>query len=405
MSSSPLTHSPAQLRAWRNALFVVFLLSGLSIASMASRIPALRESLEINNGTLGLVLFGMSAGSILGLASSNIIRERLGVRVGMRTALLISMVGLAIMGVGSTIALPVVVIGLAIFGFGNGVVDVMMNLDGALAEAELGKTVMPMMHAFFSVGTVLGALLGSMAAFAHIPLSVHVIVMAVLIAIAAIVVVRWIPTRPIERHTRERVPFGERMRANAQVWRDRRLLLIGLIMLGMSLAEGSAGDWIAQAVVDGYDQLPGTGALVYAIFVSTLTLTRFVGGPFIDRFGRVQAIRLSASLAVIGLALFIFAPAFPLALVGAAAWGAGCALGFPVGMSAAAEHPTQSAARVSAVAMMGYVAFLAGPPAIGLLGEHVGLLNALLPILGLVIIALIAAPAAKPTGQGTSTID
>ncbi|WP_342773026.1 MFS transporter [Mycetocola lacteus] len=398
MTATSIAASPAALRAWRNALFIVFLLSGLSVASMASRIPALRETLDISNGTLGLVLFGMSAGSILGLASSNAIRERLGTRAGIRTALLVSMVGLLIMGFGSTIALPVVIVGLAILGFGNGVVDVMMNLDGALAEVELGKTVMPMMHAFFSVGTVLGALIGSAAAFNHVPLSVHLTIVVILVSAAAIIVVRWIPLRPIVRQTHERVPFGERLRANASVWKDRRLLLIGLIMLGMSLAEGSAGDWIAQAVVDGYQQSPGTGALVYGVFVAALMLTRFVGGPFIDRFGRVAAIRLSASLAVLGLALFIFAPAFPLALVGAAAWGAGCALGFPVGMSAAAEHPTQSAQRVSAVAMMGYVAFLAGPPAIGLLGEHVGLLHALLPILGLVFIALLAAPAARPVG-------
>lgn len=173
------------------------------------------------------------------------------------------------------------------------------------------------------------------------------------------------------------------------------MLLIGLVMLGMSFAEGSANDWIAQAVVDGYDRLPAVGAAVYAVFVLAVTAARFLGGPLIDRFGRVASLRVSAGIGVLGLLFFIFGGQFWLAVIGAGLWGIGCALGFPVGMSAAAEHPTESAARVSAVAMMGYLAFLAGPPLIGLLGEHFGLLYALIPVLILMVVAFAAAPATR----------
>ena len=63
------------------------------------------------------------------------------------------------------------------------------------------------------------------------------------------------------------------------------------------------------------------------------------------------------------------------ALAGALLWGLGAALGFPVGMSAAADDPSRAAVRVSVVSSIGYTAFLAGPPLIGLLAEDVGILQ------------------------------
>ena len=84
-----------------------------------------------------------------------------------------------------------------------------------------------------------------------------------------------------------------------------------------------------------------------------------------------------------------------LVIAGAVAWGLGCSLGFPVGMSAAAEGP-HSAARVSAVATLGYVAFLVGPPLLGFLGEHFGLRGAMIVVLAVVVLASFLTSAAKP---------
>ncbi|MET0671899.1 MAG: MFS transporter, partial [Microbacterium pygmaeum] len=97
------------------------------------------------------------------------------------------------------------------------------------------------------------------------------------------------------------------------------------------------------------------------------------------------------------LTLFIFSSQPWMLIVGTALWGIGCSLGFPVGMSAAADVSDRrlAASRVSAVAIIGYCAFLVGPPFLGFLGEHFGILNALLVILGLMVLAGVAAPAAR----------
>jgi MFS family permease len=179
------------------------------------------------------------------------------------------------------------------------------------------------------------------------------------------------------------------------IWLEPRTLLIGLLVLGMAFTEGSANDWLALAMVDGHGVDNATGALVFGIFVTAMTAGR-VGGVFLlDRFGRVPVLRVSALLAAVGLVTMIVARNPGLAAAGVVAWGLGSALGFPVGMSAAADDPKTAAARVSAVATIGYLAFLVGPPLVGFVGEQVGLLNALLIVLGLVAVAGIVSPAAR----------
>ena len=86
----------------------------------------------------------------------------------------------------------------------------------------------------------------------------------------------------------------------------------------------------------------------------------------------------------------------PLAVLGAAIWGLGASLGFPVGMSAAADDPERAAARVSVVSTIGYTAFLAGPPLLGYLGDHFGTLHSLLVVAVLLVPSAMAVPAAEP---------
>ena len=82
-------------------------------------------------------------------------------------------------------------------------------------------------------------------------------------------------------------------------------------------------------------------------------------------------------------------------MLGIVLWGLGASLGFPVGMSAAADDPVHAAARVSVVASIAYTAFLAGPPLLGFLGDQVGTLNALLAVSLLLIPSALVVPAAR----------
>ncbi|MDQ0894205.1 MFS transporter [Agromyces ramosus] len=390
-----------ELTAWRNAIFAIFFLSGLSLASWVARIPAIRDDTGLNTQGVGLVILSGSIASVLGLVVAPWLMARFGARNGMIGSLITVSLGLVLVGLGGSVlpSVPLVVIGLALFGFGNGAVDVMMNVEGAEAEREIGKTVMPLMHAFFSFGTVAGAGLAAAASAISLSVSVHLGIIAVLIAVAVLVAVRYVPLRAEvgdDLHTdAPRPPWRERLRTNLAVWADVRLLLIGVIMLGMSFAEGSANDWLALAVVDGHGFDETTGAVMFGVFTVAITAARVLGGPVLDRYGRVPVLRTLSVLGIIGLSLFIWGTEPWMLILGTVLWGIGCSLGFPVGMSAAADDTQHAAARVSAVAMIGYCAFLVGPPVLGFIGQHFSILNALLVILGLLVLSALAAPAAR----------
>lgn len=394
--AAPLTRR--ELVAWRNALFVIFALCGVALASWVARVPAIRDAVGASTWQMGLIVLGLSGGSMIGLVLSSHVVARFGPITTIRVTMIVSALGIVIAGVGGSLgSIPVVIAGLVVFGLGTSTCDVSMNVDGAANERALGRTVMPIYHAMFSVGTIIGAATGALAEHLGIPIVVHLSVVAGLMVVAVLIAVRFLQPDPALSAAAEAAEAEAKgdWRSRLAVWRDRRTLLIGLIVLGMAFAEGSANDWLALAMVDGHGVDNATGAMVFGIFVTAMTIGRIGGVVLLDRFGRVPVLRVSALLAAVGLLTMIFAPTPWLAAAGVVAWGLGSALGFPVGMSAAADDPKTAAARVSAVATIGYLAFLVGPPLVGFVGEQVGLLHALLIVLGLVAFAGIVSPAAR----------
>ena len=165
--------------------------------------------------------------------------------------------------------------------------------------------------------------------------------------------------------------------------------------MAAAFTEGTANDWTAVALVDGYNTDSTTGVFGLATFLTFMTAGRIFGTKALDKFGRVTTLRVLFSAAVVGCLLVVFGGTQG-AFIGAAIWGLGASLGFPVGMSAASDDPKRAARRISVVATLGYVAFLAGPPLIGFLGESVGILRALLAVGAVGTLAFLAVPAAKP---------
>jgi len=186
------------------------------------------------------------------------------------------------------------------------------------------------------------------------------------------------------------------MHVALSAWREPRTYAIGVVMLGMSFAEGGANDWLALGVAEDHGGGTALGAAALATFSVAMTVVRVFGGPLVDRFGRVAVLRILSVAAASGILLFILAPSLPLVFVGAALWGVGASLGFPLGMSAAADDPAKAAARVSAAATIGYISFLGGPPVLGFISEHIGLLNTLYILVGLVVLSGLFSGAARP---------
>ncbi|MBL7253692.1 MFS transporter [Paractinoplanes lichenicola] len=373
------------------AVGFTFATNGLAYAGWLARAPAVRDGLDLSAAGFGLLLLCLSVAAISAIPLAGPLVQRFGparaVLIG-STSMVLGLTGLA---TGTLVgSVPLAGLGLVLTGMGNSTWDVAMNVEGADVERRLGRTIMPRFHAGFSLGTVLGAAFSAVAAAVDLPIWAQLYITAALAAaVTAPTVRKFLPYHPL--------PAGEKPAMSVgQAWREPRTVLIGLVMLGFGFTEGTANDWLAIGLVDGYRADDTIAAIAFGSFVTAMTLGRLFGGYAIERWGRVLTLRLTAASAALGLLLVVSEIAVPFAIAGALLWGAGASLGFPIGMSSAADDPARAAIRVSVAGSVGYGAFLAGPPLIGLLAEHVGVLRAMLCVFGALALGLLASGATRP---------
>jgi predicted MFS family arabinose efflux permease len=385
--------SRAQADRARVAVAAAFAVNGLAFGSWVSRVPAVRDGLGLSPSQLGLLLLCPGIGSLVGLP----VAGRVVARIGPARAVSAGATGVALALAGAAAGLRagwplLAAAGLVVYGLGVSNWDVAMNVEGADVERRLARPLLPRLHAGFSLGSVAGAGVGALAAAAGVPVVAQLLATALVVLAAAGAAVRGFLPMPSERDRQPGIGLG-------RAWREPRTVLVGVMVLAFAFSEGVANDWLALALVDGHGASEAVGAVAFGVFVAALTAGRLVGGALLERAGRVVVLRGLAATAAAGVLLVVLAGPLPLVLAGALAWGAGTSLGFPVGMSAAADEPAAAAARVSVVSSIGYTAFLAGPPLVGLLAGTWGVLTALLAVLVALLVGAVAAAATRPVGQ------
>ncbi|WGD37394.1 MFS transporter [Lysinibacter sp. HNR] len=255
------TSTHGKNNSWRNAVFAVFALAGFSLSTWLSRIPTVRDHLDATSGEMGLVYLGISVGSIIGLLGSGYVVTLIGAKKAITWFLTIGVIGLPLAALAIGIhSIPLTIAALAFFGIGFSMTDVAMNVTGAANERAIGRTLMPIFHALFSVGTVIGIGLGALAEATQIPLLLHMVIAGAIIAALTLLIVRFLP-RGDGFDTPDEQPASADQDSTGRsgwksalgVWTKKRTLLIGLIVLGMAFVEGAANDWLPLAMIDGYD--------------------------------------------------------------------------------------------------------------------------------------------------------
>ncbi len=367
------------------ASFAAFALTGVSFSTWASRIPQVQDALALTPKALGLVLLALAAGSVVALPLAGIVVARIG---AMRTVQVMAVInGLALVGIGfgHTVGVLPVVIGLFFFGFGQGAWDVAINVHGASVERALTRSIMARYHAGFSLGTVAGALLSAGLLALGVPVWLHLLVIGLAVVIVTPLTVRDFLPDPAPPAAEAGAP----RRHPLQSWTEPRTLLIGLFVLAFAFTEGTANDWVAVALINDLHAREAIGTLGFAAFLAAMTLSRWFGPRLQDRYGRVPVIRVVTVLALVGVIAFVTTGHVGVAIAATLLWGLGAGLGFPMGMSAAADDPQVAAGRVSVVSSIGYTAFLAGPPLIGFLGDHLSVQRGLFVVPVLLAVSLL----------------
>ena len=349
------------MRQARIVVTLVFATNGVVFGTWTPRIPAVQAMLDLDEAQLGLALLGPAAGSVASMFATGLLVQRFGSRRVTMAALAAFSLPLPVIGLAPSLPWPFAV--LLGWGAAMGALDVAMNSAGLAVQRGYGRPILSGLHAAFSAGGLAGALLGTLAAAADVPVVVHLTAAAAVSLTAAAIVARTpLPDLPHDRD-------GRRARGHL----TPAIAALGLLAFAGLLAEGAVADWSAVYLTGTLGTSAGMAGAGFVAFSVTMTLGRLAGDRIVAAVGPVRTVRVAATVAAAALAAALLAGELWAVVAGFAVLGAGLSVLVPVVFTAAAQRTARPATAVATVSTCGYLGFIAGPPAIGALGATFGM--------------------------------
>lgn len=352
----------------RQAVIAAFFINGALLATWVSRIPAIQTKLGLSEGSLGLLLLGISVGVLTALSLAGSLIARFGSRS-------VTIVGAVVM----CVSLPLLTLipsaialwgALFIFGGAMSIMDVAMNEQAVWVEREEKRPLMSSFHAAFSIGTLTGALIGSgMASISALTPFMHFTIVSVVFGSIMLFLSSHL-LRVKQESSEKKAVFS---------FPKRALWPLGAVAFSCAIAEGAMADWSAVYLSQVLNTNASFAALGFAAFSLTMTIGRLLGDRLSLRWSPAIIVRVGGLIATLGFVVAIAAQEPIIVLIGFAAIGLGLANIIPLSFSAAGNYPgISTGVGIAGVATIGYAGFLAGPPIIGLIAELTSLRIALL---------------------------
>ncbi len=366
------------LRHSRVAVTVAFATQAIPFASWTAHIPLVAERLGLDDAALGTALLGAPIGSVLAMMLTGWLLPRVGSAVMIRVTVAGYLAGAFTLGLAD--GAVSLFLALALWGGFQGALGVAMNTQGVAVERAYGRPIMSGLHAGWSIGALLGAVVGSVAVAAGLSLLTQLIMLG-----AALMVVNLVTGRALMA--------GDRDHPGESGARPRRVfsppvLLLGGIALACMLCEGAAADWSAKYLHGSLGAPAGLAGLGYAGYAGAMLTARLAGGRLLGRYPPRAVLPVLAAAATLAMtaALLIGHPV--LALIAFAILGLGLASVVPSAFTAAGRlAPGHAGGAIATVSALGWIGFMIGPPLIGRLADRFSLPAALLivPVLTTVI--------------------
>ena len=391
---------PAAVRAgWftpPRLIMAVFFIQAVAITNWFPRIPDVQQRLGLSPGELSICLLAMS----LGTSFMTIFNGPLIARFSARTVMSVGMCAYYMMLVLPGLAWngPTLFVFLFVLGLAYVLVDVAMNVEAARIQDAVRRRIMSTCHGFWSLGAVVGSIMGGQFAEASVPTWLHLLIVGVVLVPIGLMPARALPVLAAAKTA----SAGKRPRIALPTV---ALAGVCVYVFGAVLAELSARNWGAAFLRD----MLGTSAAAtgwgLGAFSLTMAVGRLAGDRLADRFGPVALGRVCAFTAVAGMAALVVANGLALALIGFAAIGFGVSVGFPLALTAAAAYRDRPPAiNVASVALIAYSGSLVGPPLVGFVADGAGLRIGLASLLPLMVLSALFAGALAPRttneGQG-----
>ena len=363
---------------------LLFLGNATLFISLFIRMPEISGSMGIGKSALGLAIFGASVGTILALPVAGRITNRLSPRVTASMALALMAPLIPLM---SAVGYAAFISCFVVFGFVRTLLDVAANMVAMEVERLQSTKVLARAHGFWSVGLLLGSLFGGlMASWGVSPLH-HLMFVAALVLILALVELRLLPDVTPE-------PAADSKRPTF-VLPSRAVLLVCVIVFGMAIAEGTIYDWGIFYFRNVLGASPANAGILFALFTASMGATRLMGDRLRNRFSAVRLLRGSVVMVFAGIVTLVALPHIVAGAVALIIVGAGVALNFPLAVAVVGTLPGRSAAdNLAAMSLALIVSTLGVPPLMGTVAEHFGLQITFVLLLPMLIVSFLLAPRA-----------
>ncbi|MFC6542754.1 MFS transporter [Nonomuraea salmonea] len=386
-----------QARQARAAVAALFLTNGAVFFNVVPRYPQIKAELDVGNAVFGGAVAGMPIGALLaGLLAGAAVRRFRSSRVAAFGIVLMTVVTVAVPFVPNWVAFWV----LFVLGALDAVVDVAQNAHGLRVQRIYRRSIVNSLHGVWSVGAVLGGLMGSAAAGLHLPLAVHLTISGALFSAVALTAYRFLLPGSDDTERAAAAPEGGRSlpgTSTRERWRAlagpamRTVILLGVVAACGALVEDAGASWGALFLSGDLGADAATAGLAVVVFQTAMTAGRLTGDRAVDRFGQRTVARAGGLLAAAGMGAALAVPTVPAALAGFALAGLGVATLVPAAMHTADELPgLPHGTGLTVVSWLLRGGFLVSPLLVGavadLAGLRVGLLSVVLA--GVITIAL-----------------
>jgi MFS family permease len=352
----------------RIAISLVFAVHGTVTGSYAARLPWIAEHVHATPGVLGAAMITPTVGALLAMPLTGRLVHRLGGRAAMRLLLMLWTAALAIPALMPDVGW----LAAGLFGYGAaaGVADVLMNGQAVRIEQRAGKSIMAGLHGMWSVGGIVGALLGALCAGAGISALPEFLVAALVLTVIGLVATGLLPS---DAHYAGAGGAEEQIRPPRFALPTKAVLGLGVVGFCAVFAEGSGTNWSAVYLTSVTHASAAVGAYCVTGFAATMALGRLTGDAVVRRFGPVWTVRFGGALAVLGAAAIVAARNPWLGIAGFAAMGLGIATGVPLCIAAAGRATKDSDTAVAGISSITYASGLLAGPSVGALGSAVSL--------------------------------
>lgn len=368
-------------RAQQMSTRIIFLLSGFAMSAWAPLVPFVKSRLDISDGTLGLLLLCIGAGSTFSMPLTGMLTGKLGCKTVIVVALLLLCIDLPLLTVMDS---PVgMALALLLFGVAMGMVDVAMNVHAVVVERASGRAMMSGFHGFFSIGCILGALaVSGLLSLNFTPF------IASLVVIALVVLTLFLVSKHLWQDTKSKQ--GDPMLVLPRGW----VIFLGLLCFVMFMTEGAMLDWSALYLTSVRAVSPHHAGMGYTLFAVAMTVGRLSGDKVVNYFGRFKVLFFGSLIACAGLLLSVGVDSLYAVAAGFVMVGFGASNLVPIMFSAAGNQKTMPAnLAIASVTTLGYAGILAGPALVGFIAQLYGLSIALSCVAALMLLVTASARA------------